>query len=529
MLVNADESLTPVETALYRADMQQETIPLLSTNHYRLNCKTCYCHCVILMEACSHVLGMLSTLLTYRPPSPPKRTRFDDNIQYQEIRPYKPERASFAYKSPDRRVSSNIKSTSAKSSTKRKRRASDEGEEDTSVELEIPPTTSRKPHKAADILSILGTPIDLPSFRPNGSGSKKVNGYQALPGSSTIQNKGPSVIEIDEDKEDTSDSRSASPELPEILPHHSPKKIDVKGKGRAVDLPPEDSKGEKVMRVPIEAKFRSLEELADFEPDVRPTYALWVLARCAILGSGIERLTLDGIISRIAGKYLYYKYLAYDSGSEERSRFANALKSAMKTKACFTVTKEAGLREWFGVDIKINPALKKEPQRRRASLPIFEETAGSELSLKLNGSTSRLDGPVTSVSTSLPQHRAMASVPLKSVPPVPPPPKQPEYTIQRPEKVPSAEVEIFATSLMDLKNAPPLDDEPSPIGEQKEADKDKPAASSKVNHLDVLGKRIGYELWVPLRAALLGSPFRKLKVNAIIQDLLWKYPSVQSL
>lgn len=403
--------------------------------------------------------------------------------------------------------------------TKRKRDESSDAEvHDVSAELEVAPL--KAPKNAASSTS----------RAPNrtygrSSDSKKTNGHARPTASTSKSIAAVTVNDLDDSSDDNGDElldrRSPSLELPEILPTNWPKKVatdkvDVKGKRRALE-PAATIAGEKVSRVPVEAKFRSLEELADFPPDVRPAYALWVLARCAILGSGIGKVTLDGIISRISDKYLYYRYLAYESGSDERLRLGNALKTAMKSKLCFVSSKETGRPDWYSVLEDVNPALKRGPARPKNDTIVPASPNGSICNVPANGSSSKSnssEGPSTQTSKA-----TLAPAPVILPPLRPPPrPKVPKITTLSPGDLPRAELEIFATSLLHLKNVPPPDE-----ATKTDVDPNK-APPPKLPHVAVLAKRIQLDLHVPIRAAILGSPYRKLRMKALLEDIIWKYP-----
>ncbi len=50
-----------------------------------------------------------------------------------------------------------------------------------------------------------------------------------------------------------------------------------------------------------------LDQLADPEPGRRPPYSWPVLIRCAIQGSDLRRLTVQGIYEAIERRYTYYR------------------------------------------------------------------------------------------------------------------------------------------------------------------------------------------------------------------------------
>lgn len=415
---------------------------------------------------------------------------------------------------------------------KRKRSDQEEEENDISAELEVAPSISVQPAKkplhvpAPASRAVPYSGRKLPDFT---NSNKKAVSAAASPIASS--SRAPIVFEVEDsssESDEVPEDRGTSPELPEILPTTSPKKVggkvDTKGKGKAMEPATASSAKpfQKAKAWPVESEFRFLEELADFDPDVRPTYALWVLARCAILGSGIDKLALEGVISRVCERYVYYRYLAYESGSEERIRLSNAFKAAMASKLCFVITREHRGSAWYGVDKHVNPALKRPPAVRNPRPGPTKD--GSSATPLLPGTSTAIAIAATTSGSSKP-----SAVP-QAVPRLPPPPPVPEFVIHPPGKLPSAEIDMFATSLSDLKNALLLDDSddaPTNSGKPpgaKGADGGKTVQPVKVTHAAVMMKRIPYELWTPIRAAILGSPFRKLRLKALLEDVRWKYP-----
>jgi len=403
--------------------------------------------------------------------------------------------------------------------------------------------------------------------KPQITKSRPSNSKPTISSPSASSSKAQIIFLDDSDTEDESHmmERSVSLELPEILPTISPRKLalkaaDAKGKARASLQNEEEgntsttaattkaSSPLKVTRIrgmPHEALFHSLEELADFRPDIRPTYALWVLVRCAILGSGIEKLTLDGIISRIGEKYAYYRILA--TKAEERNKWSTAIKQVVHSKNCFQTEKDDKGVIWYKVDKKINPLDKRPSTKKKVSTPpaksIKSTTIGSTLLpliLKDNAIAAASASMVALSSTSqagssLSQDTSMQ--PAQSTQPLPQ--LEPKITWTVPPKLPEAELDIFATSLLHLQNAPPIVIVPPALASIGITTVSPALASigiapatlasggnvpSKSAVIPPITSRIPYDLHVPIRAAILGSPWRRLKISAIMEDIEWKYP-----
>lgn len=457
----------------------------------------------------------------------PKRARFDEKtyeiLKFTKQHAPKPSALS---KSPSFAlppVTNSRLPSFALLAAKRKRDDNDDDEKgDESAELEVAPEIAKGRTKVSRTSMTLENPLErrntMPVFMKFASPDKQPSLKHKSPQASAST---PRVIfEIDDsdsgdEAESQSPFRSLSPELPEISPAISPRKavpkVDVKGKGRAVE-PSMTIDTEKPRPFPLEAAFHSLDELAHW-PDrqTRPPYSLWVLIRCAILGSGINELTIDSILLRICKKYPYYNDQAMKS-TEERNKLETTLKAAISSKQCFIINRMDRTNVRYSVDKQINPILKRAPAGKKS------EKESEAASTKKGQSSPKLPA-----GAGLPKVKSQ-TLPIKP----PPPPKKPQYEEVQPEKVPSADLDIFATSLLDLKNAThPDDDAEAAIltrAKQNTANTADSVPSARGGHIAVLRKSIPYDFWVPLRAAILGSPFRKLRMKQIMEDLIWKYP-----
>lgn len=377
----------------------------------------------------------------------------------------------------------------------------------------------------------------MPSFSKKGADSRR-NSSLSRPSPRPSSSTSRITFEIsDSDSDEGNDSDSiqkdASPELPEVPPLSSPRKthhkIDIKGKGRAIEPSgPNTSSStdtttlDKPKPFPLEAGFHSLDDLANWtDRTTRPPYSLWVLIRCAILGSGIDQLVLEGILSRICNKYPFYQDQVRKS-QEERSKLEAALKAAIASKQCFVINRDDRTNVRYGVDKHINPISRRLPAGKK-----YE--TGSEGKSTINVKTQTSSVPRVEGTAS----KGMSPVPPTKPAPPAPPPKEPEYEPVQPDKLPKADLDIFATSLLDLKNAaPPGEEENNDAANLASAKQSTTVNGSETStipaargsYIAMVRKVIPYDLYVPIRAAILGSPYRKLKLKQIVDDLVWKYP-----